>query len=111
MDQTLIIAEINCPWESAALKVKKRACCGVDISLDIMTDAKAIEEEWKSQFRENLSIDPIISASTMLYLPYDATACDEPLPWNKFQPLSYNNPHLVSSFWVFWVFTFSSFLM
>jgi hypothetical protein len=32
-------------------KLKKERAVEPDISLDIMTDAKAIEEEWQSQFK------------------------------------------------------------
>ena len=44
-----------------------------------MTDTEAVEEHWKSQFTENLSIDPKICVSTMLYFPCDATVGDESL--------------------------------
>jgi nucleolar pre-ribosomal-associated protein 1 len=90
------IVEMDYVWGNAALKVKNEQAVEQNISLDIMTDAEAVEEHRKSQFRENLSIDPKICASTVLYFPYDATACDEPLSCN-----------LVSSFWVIWVFNFS----
>jgi predicted transcriptional regulator len=47
------------------------------------------------QLKKNGKVNLKISASTVLYFPQDATACDEPLSRNKFQPLSYNNhPHL-----------------
>ena len=88
-------ADMDYLWGSAALKVKKERALEQDISLDIMTDAEAVEEHRKSQFRENLSIDPKICASTVLYFPYDATASDEPLSWNKVQPFSCTNPTVV----------------
>ncbi|XP_059441149.1 uncharacterized protein LOC132173627 isoform X2 [Corylus avellana] len=79
------IAEMDYQWGRAALKVKKEWAVEQDISSGIMTDTATIEERRKSQFRENLSIDPKICASTVLYFPYDAIACDEPLSLNKVQ--------------------------
>lgn len=79
------IAEMDYLWGSAALKVKKERAVEQDISSGIMTDTETIEERRKSQFRENLSIDPKICASTVLYFPYDAIARDEPLSLNKVQ--------------------------
>ena len=56
-------AETDYLWGNAALKVKKDRALEQDMSLDIMTDAEAVEEHQKSQFRENFSIDPKICAS------------------------------------------------
>ncbi|XP_035543314.1 uncharacterized protein LOC108983821 isoform X4 [Juglans regia] len=73
-------------WGSSALKVKKERDVERDMCSDIMTDTEGVGERRKSQFRENLSIDPKICASTVLYFPYDAIAVDEPLSLNKAHP-------------------------
>ena len=49
-------AETDYPWGNAALKVKKEWALEQDMSLDIMTDAEAVEEHQKSQFRENFQL-------------------------------------------------------
>ena len=45
-------ADVDYLWGSAALKVKKERALEQDMSLDMMTDAEAVEEHQKSQFRE-----------------------------------------------------------
>ena len=66
-------------WGSVGFKVKNRTGYGAWDILDIMTNTEAVEEHWKSQFTENLSIDPKICVLTVLYFPCDATVGDESL--------------------------------
>ncbi|XP_042949109.1 uncharacterized protein LOC122281567 isoform X5 [Carya illinoinensis] len=73
-------------WGSSALKVKKERDVERDICSDIMSDTEGVGERRKNQFRENLSIDPKICVSTVLYFPYDAIAVDEPLSLKKAHP-------------------------
>lgn len=77
------IAEMDYLWGSAALKTRKEQAHEQDMSSDAMTHVEAVEECQRSQFRENLPIDPKLCLSTVLYFPYDRTACDGSLSLNK----------------------------
>ncbi|KAL6205507.1 hypothetical protein ACLB2K_022766 [Fragaria x ananassa] len=72
-------------WGSAALKIEKERNLEQSLSYDTMNDAEAVKEYHRNQLRENLSIDPKICASTVLYFPYQLAASDELLSLNKFQ--------------------------
>ncbi|EXB50294.1 hypothetical protein L484_017832 [Morus notabilis] len=75
------IAGLDHLWGTAASKVEKEQA----LEQDIMNDAEAVKERRRSQFRENLPVDPKICASTVLYFPYDRTASHEPVSLDKFR--------------------------
>lgn len=79
------IAETDYLWGSAATKVKKEHLLEHGASTDTMTDTEAIQEGRKIKYRENLPVDPNVSAATVLHFPYDRTATEEHLSSNKFQ--------------------------
>ncbi|KAK9268493.1 hypothetical protein L1049_000245 [Liquidambar formosana] len=80
------IGEMDYLWGSAALKIRKEQALEQDMSSNTMTDIEAVEERRRSQFRENLPIDPSLCLKTVLYFPYDRTACDGPLSSGKLPP-------------------------
>ncbi|KAJ0045378.1 hypothetical protein Pint_04163 [Pistacia integerrima] len=77
------VAWLDYLWGSAAVKVRKEQALEQDTSWNIMTDTEAVKERRRSQFRENLPIDPKICAMTVLYFPYDRTGGDELSSSNK----------------------------
>lgn len=79
------IARLDYLWGNAVSKIEKEQALEQHISSDIMNSAEATKECRRSQFRENLSIDPRICAFTVLYFPYDRTASKEPLSMDKFK--------------------------
>ncbi|KAK5833528.1 uncharacterized protein LOC108453030 isoform X2 [Gossypium arboreum] len=79
------ITETDYLWGSAATKVKKEHLLEHGASTDTMTDTEAVQEGRKIKYRENLPVDPNISAATVLHFPYDRTATEEHLSSNKFQ--------------------------
>ncbi|XP_059628326.1 uncharacterized protein LOC132271080 [Cornus florida] len=76
------IAEFDYLWGSAALRIRKEQ---EQASADNITDNKAVEDFRRSQFRENLPIDPKLCAATVLYFPYDRTFSDGASCSNKLQ--------------------------
>ncbi|KAI4306089.1 hypothetical protein L6164_029398 [Bauhinia variegata] len=79
------VADVNCLWGTAALRVKSEHLLEQNSYSDMKVDSE-VTEEWSSQYRENILIDPDLCASTILYFPYDRSACDEPLSIHKIQP-------------------------
>ncbi|WCJ31882.1 hypothetical protein M5689_013333 [Euphorbia peplus] len=65
-------------WGQAALKIRKERTLDKDASSKIMDNTEAFAEHRRSQFRENLPIDPRICAATVIYFPYDRTVGGEP---------------------------------
>ncbi|XP_071738783.1 uncharacterized protein [Rutidosis leptorrhynchoides] len=61
------IAEMDYLWGPAAIKVRKVRKTEQDCSSDDVDD---VEKCRKSQFRENLPIDPSLCAATVLHFPY-----------------------------------------
>lgn len=88
------IAQLDYLWGRAAAKVRKEWILEQDTSCNIMTDAEAAKEQKRSQFRENLAIDPKICAMTVLYFPYDRTT-DGPSSSNKLKADNLWNTHEV----------------
>lgn len=64
------IADMDYLWGPAATRVRKIRETEQAFSSDDMNDTEAIEKGRKSQFRENLPIDPRMCASTVLHFPY-----------------------------------------
>ncbi|KAF5728208.1 hypothetical protein HS088_TW21G00353 [Tripterygium wilfordii] len=79
------IAEMDYLWGVAARKVREQQVLEQDTSSKVMDDAESVREHRRSQFRENLPIDPKVCAATVLYFPYDRTACHEPSSLRKLQ--------------------------
>ncbi|PON51517.1 Nucleolar pre-ribosomal-associated protein [Parasponia andersonii] len=70
------ISGVDYLWGSAASKIEKERALEHDTS-NVVNDAEAVKERRRSQFRENLPIDPKICASTVLYYPYNRIASHE----------------------------------
>ncbi|THG23194.1 hypothetical protein TEA_016036 [Camellia sinensis var. sinensis] len=70
------IAEMDYLWGAAAIKVRKEREQEQDLSSVNMNDVEAIEERRRSQFRENLPVDPKVCATTVLHFPYDRTVSE-----------------------------------
>ncbi|PQQ00057.1 uncharacterized protein Pyn_09616 [Prunus yedoensis var. nudiflora] len=84
-------------WGNAVLKIEKERTLVQNLSYDSMTDTEAVKERCRSQFRENLVIDPKICASTVLYFPYDRVTSEELLSLNKFQKDNFDDMHVLHS--------------
>ncbi|KAJ7963838.1 Nucleolar pre-ribosomal-associated protein 1 [Quillaja saponaria] len=80
------VREMDFLWGAAALKVLGERGLEQDASATIMVDSEAIDECRRSQFRETLPVDPKMCVSTVLYFPYDRSACDKPLSVLEVQP-------------------------
>ena len=78
------VAGFDYLWGTAASKIEKEQALEPDTA-NIMNDAEAVKERRRSQFRENLPIDPKICLSTVLHFPYDRTASPEPVSLGKSQ--------------------------
>lgn len=92
------VAGMDQLWGSAVLNIEKERTLERNMSDDVLTDTEAVKERRRSQFRENLVVDPKICASTVLYFPYDRVASEELLCLNKFQTANFDDGHLVSLF-------------
>ncbi|KAK8989349.1 hypothetical protein V6N11_063781 [Hibiscus sabdariffa] len=79
------ITEMDYLWGTAATKVNKELLLKHGASTDTMIDTEAVQEVRKIKYRENLSVDPKVCASTVLHFPYDRTASEEHLSLNKFR--------------------------
>lgn len=79
------IAQLDYLWGSAAVKVRKERALEQSTSCNMMADTEVIKERQRNQFRENLPIDPKVSAMTVLNFPYDRTTGNEPSSLNKLQ--------------------------
>ncbi|BBH01972.1 hypothetical protein Prudu_012398 [Prunus dulcis] len=84
-------------WGNAVLKIEKERTLAQNLSYDGMTDTEAVKERRRSQFRENLVIDPKLCASTVLYFPYDRVTSEELLSLNKFQKDNFDHMHVLHS--------------
>lgn len=80
------IAAMDYLWGSSALRIRKERVQELEISANNILDAEAVEERQRSQFRENLPIDPKLCMNTVLYFPYNRTASDGPISLNKVHP-------------------------
>ena len=80
------IADMDYLWGSSALRIRKERVQELEISANNILDAEAVEERQRSQFRENLPIDPKLCMNTVLYFPYNRTASDGPISLNKVHP-------------------------
>ncbi|XP_065862051.1 uncharacterized protein [Euphorbia lathyris] len=67
------LVDLDYLWGQAALKIRKERTLDRDASSKIMTNTEAFAEHRRSQFRENLPIDPRMCAATVIYFPYDRT--------------------------------------
>ena len=85
------IADMDYLWGSSALSIRKEQVMELGISANNMADAEAVEERQRSQFRENLPIDPKLCVNTVLCFPYDRTASDGPISLNKIHPDNVND--------------------
>ncbi|KAM1057176.1 hypothetical protein ACFX2A_031156 [Malus domestica] len=91
------VAGMDHLWGSAVLKIEKERTLERNMFDDVLTDTEAVKERRRSQFRENLVVDPKICASTVLYFPYDRVASEELLCLNKFQTDNFGNGLLLHS--------------
>mgnify|MGYP003702941981 CR=1 FL=1 len=79
------IAEMDYLWGAAAIKVRKEREQEQDLSSVNMNDVEAVEERRRSQFRENLPVDPKVCATTVLHFPYDRTVSEGTLFLSKYR--------------------------
>ncbi|CAL5388463.1 unnamed protein product [Camellia sinensis] len=79
------IAEMDYLWGAATIKVRKEREQEQDLSSVNMNDVKAVEERRRSQFRENLPVDPKVCATTVLHFPYDRTVSEGTLFLSKYR--------------------------
>lgn len=80
------IADMDYLWGSSTLRIRKERVLELEISANNMPAAEAVEERQRSQFRENLPIDPKLCVNTVLYFPYDRTASEAPISLNNIHP-------------------------
>ncbi|KAL7262824.1 hypothetical protein ACSBR1_001060 [Camellia fascicularis] len=64
-----------------------------DLSSVNMNDVEAVEECRRSQFRENLSVDPKVCATTVLHFPYDRTVSEGTLFLSKYRHDNSETPY------------------
>ncbi|XP_024971204.1 uncharacterized protein LOC112510123 isoform X2 [Cynara cardunculus var. scolymus] len=86
------IADMDYLWGTAATRVRKVRETEQAFFSDDMDDTEAQQKRRKSQFRENLPIDPRICAATVLHFPYDrkmrpGDLFPNKLPVNNAEPL------------------------
>ncbi|KAL6954142.1 diphosphoinositol-polyphosphate diphosphatase [Sarracenia purpurea var. burkii] len=67
------IAEMDYLWGSAAIRIRKEREEEQVLSSDKTNDVEPVEDRRRSQFRENLPIDPKMCAYAVLHFPYDRT--------------------------------------
>lgn len=77
-DGSEIIAEMDYLWGNAALKIRE------ELSSDRKFDFEEFECR-RSKFREILPVDPKLCAMTVLYFPFDRTACGQDEFKNKLE--------------------------
>ncbi|XP_062077760.1 uncharacterized protein LOC133782458 isoform X2 [Humulus lupulus] len=82
-------------WGNAALKIEKERALEHDPS-NMGANAEAVKERHRSQFRDNLPIDPKICASTVLYFPYDRIATHEAISSEHFQSSDFT--HMLANY-------------
>ncbi|KAJ4837428.1 hypothetical protein Tsubulata_012761 [Turnera subulata] len=94
IDKTITeeVVEMDYLWGTAALKIREERTLDQETA-NITLDPEAIREHQRSQFRENLPVDPRICAATVLHFPYDRNESNEPLPLGRLQ---LDNPKDVS---------------
>lgn len=80
-----IISKVDYLWGSTALKVRKERDLEQDSPDNVIAETEAIEERRRIQFRENLQVDPKVSAMTALYFPFERTSSSDPLSSNALQ--------------------------
>ncbi|XP_028111055.1 uncharacterized protein LOC114309518 isoform X4 [Camellia sinensis] len=84
------IAEMDYLWGAAAIKVRKEREQEQDLSSVNMND---VEECRRSQFRENLPVDPKVCATTVLHFPYDRTVSEGTLFLSKYRHDNSETPY------------------
>ncbi|XP_028086891.1 nucleolar pre-ribosomal-associated protein 1-like isoform X1 [Camellia sinensis] len=87
------IAEMDYLWGAAAIKVRKEREQEQDLSSVNMNDVEAVEERRRSQFRENLPVDPKVCATTVLHFPYDRTVSEGTLFLSKYRHDNSETPY------------------
>ncbi|KAI8031787.1 Uncharacterized protein C14G10.02 [Camellia lanceoleosa] len=87
------IAEMDYFWGAAAIKVRKEREQEQDLSSVNMNDVEAVEERRRSQFRENLPVDPKVCATTVLHFPYDRTVSEGTLFLSKYRHDNSETPY------------------
>ncbi|GMP26056.1 hypothetical protein CsSME_00002651 [Camellia sinensis var. sinensis] len=88
------IAEMDYLWGAAAIKVRKEREQEQDLSSVNMNDVEAVEERRRSQFRENLPVDPKVCATTVLHFPYDRTVSEGTLFLSKYRHDNSKTPYV-----------------
>ncbi|CAK7338479.1 unnamed protein product [Dovyalis caffra] len=74
------VADMDYLWGTAALKISKERVLEQE-TYDVMTN----KEHRRSQFRENLPVDPKMCVTTVLHFPYDRTVTDGSLSLDRLQ--------------------------
>ncbi|CAL5434637.1 unnamed protein product [Camellia sinensis] len=87
------IAKMDYLWGAAAIKVRKEREQEQDLSSVNMKDVEAVEEHRRSQFRENLPVDPKVCATTVLHFPYDRTVSEGTLFLSKYRHDNSKTPY------------------
>ncbi|CAK9159643.1 unnamed protein product [Ilex paraguariensis] len=89
------IDEMDFLWGSAAINIRKEREKEQDMSCDKINDIEAAKECRRSQFRENLPINPKLCAYTVLCFPYYRTVGEGILSSNKLH--QDNSEHMVEA--------------
>ncbi|KAJ7014998.1 hypothetical protein NC653_004328 [Populus alba x Populus x berolinensis] len=85
IDNSVIdVAHMDYLWGTAVLKISKERVLDQE-TYDVMTNTEAVKEHRRSQFRENLSVDPKMCVTTVLHFPYDRTVTDGSLSLDRLQ--------------------------
>ncbi|KAJ6966734.1 hypothetical protein NC652_004325 [Populus alba x Populus x berolinensis] len=85
IDNSVIdVADMDYLWGTAVLKISKERVLDQE-TYDVMTNTEAVKEHRRSQFRENLSVDPKMCVTTVLHFPYDRTVTDGSLSLDRLQ--------------------------
>ncbi|KAJ6753566.1 NUCLEOLAR PRERIBOSOMAL-ASSOCIATED PROTEIN 1 [Salix purpurea] len=79
-----VVADMDYLWGTAALKISKERVLDQE-TYDVVTNTEAVKEHRRSQFRENLPVDPKMCVTTVLHFPYDRTVTDGSLSLDRLQ--------------------------
>ncbi|KAG5255186.1 pentatricopeptide repeat-containing protein [Salix suchowensis] len=79
-----VVADMDYLWGTAALKISKERVLDQE-TYDVVTNTEAVKEHRRSQFRENLPVDPKMCVTTVLHFPNDRTVTDGSLSLDRLQ--------------------------
>ncbi|KAH8518377.1 hypothetical protein H0E87_000282 [Populus deltoides] len=79
-----VVADMDYLWGTAVLKISKERVLDQE-TYDVVTNTEAVKEHRRSQFRENLPVDPKMCVTTALHFPYDRTVTDGSFSLDRLQ--------------------------